>query len=82
MIEHETVDRTQAACKLEGIDEFLIASNGHFDAVRRNRSYSCTQRQPLGAVADKFEKAFGLKSSVKNDRGDLVHIDPIVHDDA
>ena len=47
--------------------------NGNFDAFRCDRSYPRAQRQPFGAMTDKFEKAVGSKSSVKNERGGLVH---------
>ena len=74
MVEHEAVDRTEAAGKLERIDQFVIAGDGNFDAIRCDHSYAGAQRQPLGAMADKFEKAFDPKSSVKNESGDLVMI--------
>jgi hypothetical protein len=73
MIEHDAVDRTEAASKLERVEQLLIAGHGNFDAIRRDRSYASVQRQAVGAMADKVEKALDPKSSVKNESGDLVH---------
>jgi hypothetical protein len=73
MVEHDAVDRTEAAGKLERVEQLLIAGHGNFDAIRGDRSYAGVQRQAVGAMADKVEKAFDPKSSVKNESGDLVH---------
>jgi hypothetical protein len=73
MVEHQAIDRTEAASQLESIEQFVSASDGNFDAVRRDHFYASAQRQPLGAMADKFEKAFGPKSSAKNHSGDAGH---------
>jgi hypothetical protein len=73
MIEDEAIDRAEAAGQFERIEQFRVAGDGHFDAVGRRRFYSGAQREARGAVADKFDKALGLKSSTKNDGRDLIH---------
>jgi hypothetical protein len=73
MFEHDAVDRTEAARKLECVEQLLIAGHANFDAIRGDRSYAGVQRQALSAMADKVEKAFDPKSSVKNECSGLVH---------
>jgi hypothetical protein len=41
------------------------AMGTNFDAVRVDRSDPRLKRQPVGAVTDEIEKAFGSKASLK-----------------
>jgi hypothetical protein len=73
MVQHDTIDRTEAAGDLESVEQIRLAADGNFDALRSRRFYVCAERKPLGAMAHEIEKAVGSKSPKKDESFGLRH---------